>query len=371
MQTRMTLGDSATGPEWAIAYKFTDETAETTLTNIIWQVSRQGRVIPVAILEPVELCGATITRASLHNYKMVEELELSYYCIVEIKRANEIIPQIIKKISNYEAILLRYHSEIPNKCPSCAGPLHTFDRDLFCINKSCPDQVAESIEHWCSRDGMNIDGIGEVTAEKLITSGAVINPANLYDLTPKALIQDVDLGSATAHHIVQEINKSKTRPFKNVLYALGIPHIGKQTAKRLAELYPTFDALYEVQIDELNAISDIGPITAQAIVRWRMVNAVLAYNLMRIGIGTKVDDVKSPISNKLEGQVICLSGKLSMQRRLFAQIIEDNGGTFTQSVTKNTTLLIAGEKAGSKVQKAQELGIPILTEKQIRERLGI
>ena len=125
--------------------------------------------------------------------------------------------------------------------------LHIFDRDLLCINKTCPDQMAESIEHWCSRDGMDITGIGEVTAEKLISSGAIIDPANLYDLTPKTLIQDVDISSATAHHIVQEIQESRTRPFNNVLYALGIPNVGKQTASRLASLYYTFDAFYEAR----------------------------------------------------------------------------------------------------------------------------
>lgn len=368
---QLNLGFTAKSPRWAIAYKFNPENACTQLRFVSFETGRMGIVTPVANLEPVLLSGTIVKRASLHNDDIIQELDIHQGDWLYVEKGGEIIPKITgvdESQRNPTAQKIHFVTE----CPVCGTKLVKIygEAAWYCPNRyGCRPQITGKIEHFCARRMMNIDGIGEETAELLFDCGLVERIADLYDLTQEKLEALDRIGEKTAAKIIQGIEDSKNVPFERVIYALSIPNVGETTAKRLALGVKTMEHLQKMSEEEITAVQDIGPIIAKCIYDFLRdpVNIDNISRLKAAGVQMQLSEDKlAPKGNKLEGKTIVISGTFSYHSRdEYKEIIEKEGGKNSGSISKNTSFVLVGENMGpAKKEKCEKLGIPMITEDQ-------
>ena len=369
LRQQLNLGFTAKSPRWAVAFKFNPERACTPLRFVSFETGRMGIVTPVANLEPVLLSGTIVKRASLHNDDIMQELDIHEGDSLYVEKAGEIIPQITgveKSLRPEGAPKIVFVKD----CPECGTPLRRIfgEAAWCCPNKyGCRPQITGRIEHFCARRMMNIDGIGEETAELLYSGGLVSNIGQLYDLTEESLSRLDRVGPKTARRIIKGIEDSKNVPFERVLYALSIPNVGETTAKRLAMNVKSMDNLLGMSLEQLTAIPDVGPIIAQNIYDFlrEPVNAANIDALRAAGVRMELSaDKLEPAGDALVGKSIVISGTFSHHSRdEYKDIIVAQGGKNVGSISKKTSFVLAGENMGpAKREKCEKLGIPMMTE---------
>lgn len=370
------LGYTAASPRWAIAYKFPALEAITVLKDIELSIGRTGVVTPTAILEPVQIDGTTVQRASLHNEDLIRELDIRIGDTVVLKKAGDIIPKVVRVIEEK-----RTGSEqeffMPDHCPACHNELVRVGEEvaLRCINPNCPAQLQEGLIHFVSRQAMNIDGLGEKVIEQLFRERLVQTIADLYRLDRDELLELERMGEKSVNNLLNAIEVSKTNSLERLIFGLGIRHIGAKAARNLAMHFKTMERLQQATYEELIQIDDIGDIMAEAVVQYfsddkviQLLNELKQLNVNMTYAGPTLEDAAE--ENIFSSQTIVLTGRMeNFTRREAQDIIEANGGTVTSSVSNNTDIVIAGESAGSKYERAQELGIMIWDEEQFKQAI--
>ncbi|MBW4462671.1 MAG: NAD-dependent DNA ligase LigA [Nodosilinea sp. WJT8-NPBG4] len=361
------LGFTQKFPRWAVALKYPAEEVPTILEAVSFQVGRTGAVTPVAELRPVQLAGTTVARATLHNSDRLAELDIHQGDTVVVRKAGEIIPEVVRVLAELRAAGA-IAIAMPTHCPQCHSALVKPDDGAVtrCINISCPAIVQGAIIHWARRDALDIEGLGEKWVKQLVEQGLVHSVADLYSLSEQDLAPLDRMGKRLAEKLLGAIAASKARPWASVLYALGIRHVGAVNAKTLAQHFPSAAALATASPEAIATVHSIGPEIAQAVYQWFQVpaNQTLIDRLQQAGLQlTSTEAEAFPAAGPLEGKTFVLTGTLpTLTRQQAADIIEAAGGKVTSSVSKATDYLVAGEKAGSKLVKAESLGIAILTE---------
>jgi DNA ligase (NAD+) len=357
------LGFTAKAPRWAIAYKYPARQAVTTVDGIEVQVGRTGALTPVAHLTPVEVSGVTVSRATLHNEDEIERLGLEIGDQVVIERSGDVIPKVVRvhALGSYRR---KFH--MPAHCPVCGGKIVREEGEAArrCINASCPARLKETILHFASRGVMNIDGVGEALVDQLVERGIVKTVADIYDLTLETLMELERMGKKSAGNILRNIENSKKNPLPRLLTALGIRFVGERTAVFLAEAFGSLDAIAHADIDDLQRAEEVGPKVAEAVFQYfrEPHNQKLIDRLRAEGLQFTYQSTR-PKGGKFRGLTFVLTGTLpSLSREEAARLIEDAGGKVSGSVSKKTTYVVAGADPGSKIVKAEELGIPVLDE---------
>lgn len=371
LQQQRQLGYTAKSPRWAMAYKFKAEKVETELKSVSYQVGRTGAITPVANLKPVLLAGTIVKRASLHNEDIIKKLGLHEDDFVYVEKGGEIIPKIVgvnteKRTSESRAI------DYIKNCPECGTELVKLEDQAihFCPNElHCPPQVVGRMIHYVSRKALNIDNLGSETIEQLYREKLVENPADLYVLTKEQLLPLERMAEKSAQNIISGVEKSKEIPFEKVLYGIGIKHVGETVAKKLVKNFATIDDLKEATAEELCQVEDIGMKIAVSIVDFfkNSENILMLERLRSYGVQLeKGESTNEVLSNVLDGKTFLFTGKLSLFTRESAEeMVEKHGGKNISAVSKNLNFLVVGEKAGSKLKKAQDIGtIEILDEQQ-------
>ncbi|GKV67034.1 MULTISPECIES: NAD-dependent DNA ligase LigA [unclassified Sporosarcina] len=372
------LGYTAKSPRWAIAYKFPAEEVRTKLMAIELSVGRTGVVTPTAILEPVRVAGTTVGRASLHNEDLIREKDIRIGDLVVLRKAGDIIPEIVMAVTA-ERTGSEEPFEMPAECPVCSSELVRIEGEvaLRCMNPKCPAQMKEALIHFVSRKAMNIEGIGEKLVEQLYMANLVQDVSDLYTLTEESLLTLERIGEKSANNIISAIEQSKENSLEKLLFGLGIRHVGEKVARILAEEFRTLDALEQVTEEQLIHVFEIGDIVADAVVTYfsteevqEVMNKLRSYGVNTIYKGVTREEL--PTTGPFAGKTVVLTGKLSQLTRSDAKAqIEAFGGTVSGSVSKKTDLVIAGEDAGSKLTKAQELEIEIWDEQAMLDALGV
>jgi len=367
---REQLGATSKSPRWVIAYKIEKYEAETKLLRIVTQVGKTGTITPVAELEPVQLAGTTVSRCSLHNYEEIQRKDIRVGDWLIVEKAGKIIPHIVRvEKHRRESELPEY--KFPEKCPSCETPLVRDDGGVYirCPSRSCPEQWKQRLKYFASRDCMYIDGLGEKIIEQLVDAGLVTNFLDLYSLTADRLSELDRMGKTSAQKLVMAIAASRSAGLARVLNAVSIRHVGHRTAIAIAKRYRTFAKLMDASQEELATTEDVGAVIAESIFSFlRSDEGVAVFkHLSAAGVLLElaVEDAASGLSNRLEGLTFVVTGSLSQSRDIIHQQIESHGGKTSSSVSKKTNYVVAGEDAGSKLQKAQQLGVPVITELQL------
>ena len=379
-ELRDRLGATAKAPRWAVAFKFEAEQAETVVLAINAQVGRTGAVTPVAELEPVLVAGTTVKRATLHNYEDLARKDVRVGDAVVIEKGGDIIPKVVRVILERRSPeSTRF--EPPKHCPACGEELPHFEDEVRrrCVNAACPAVVRESIRHFASRNAMDIEGLGDWLVGELVSSGLVRNPADLYRLKAEQLADlkktnEARLGERSAERIVASLKDSKTRPLARLIYGLGIRFVGDSTAALLANRFRGVDALAAATAEELEEVDEIGARIAESVRAFfaseqnrKLLDRLRGEGLQFEEEGAEEDDAARP----LEGKVFVLTGSLQdMTRNEAAARIKALGGKVTGSVSSKTDFLVAGEKAGSKLRKAEKLGVEVLDEERFEELLA-
>ncbi len=368
------LGFTAKYPRWAIAYKFPAERKATKLLRVDFQVGRTGKVTPVAIFEPVLLGGTVVQRASLHNEDIMKALYLYEGDTILVEKAGDVIPQVVgvdksKRQPGAKPI------EFVKTCPVCEAPLVKVDAHHYCVNTAgCKPQQVAAIEHFVSRNAMNIEGLGKETVKLLYDEGLIRNVADLYDLKKEDLIKLEGIREKTASNILKGIEQSKERPAEKLLYALGIKHVGESTAKKLMKHFGSIDRIMEATPEELTQVEDVGEKVAESIYTWfrNPDNRELVERLCKAGLKFESEQPADESQNILQGKKFVVSGTFqNFSRDEIKADIERYGGEVASSVSRKTDYLLAGEKPGpSKVAKAQQLGIPIISEEEYLKMTG-
>jgi len=371
LSDREILGSTAKFPKWAVAFKYPPEKKPAKVLDIVVQVGRTGVLTPKAVLTPVRLAGTTVTNATLHNQDYITEKDIRIGDTVVVQKAGEIIPEIVE-------VDLKQRPEgaqpytLPEVCPVCGAPA-VRDPDgaaLRCTGAECPAQLLRNITHFASRDAMDIEGLGPAVVQQLVDSGLIRNAADLYSLHAAEVAKLDRMGAKSAENLIRAIEKSKANDLSKLIYGLGIRQVGEKAAKVLASHFRTFDALDAATAEELTEIDDVGAITAQCIVDYLaqpqsrdLINRLKAARVNMESTAQLVDD-------RFAGMTFVLTGTLTRFDRKTAQgLIEERGGKAAGSVSKKTTYVVAGEAAGSKLKKAQELNIPVLTEDEFAKML--
>ncbi len=372
------LGTTAKSPRWAIAYKFPAEEVVTKLVNIELTVGRTGVITPTAILEPVQVAGTTVQRASLHNEDLIREKDIRIGDYVVVKKAGDIIPEVVNVIEE-KRTGEEQEFTMPTHCPECESELVRLEGEvaLRCINPSCPAQIREGLIHFVSRNAMNIDGLGEKVISQLFREQLIKDVADIYTLTKQRLIELERMGEKSADNLIAAIEASKENSLERLLFGLGIRHVGAKAAKTLAQHFETIDKLTKATYDELVAINEIGAKMADAIVAYFTQEEVqeLIHELKEYGVnltykGPKLVSVEN-VDSVFAGKTVVLTGKLEQLSRNEAKAqIEALGGKVTGSVSKKTDLVVAGEEAGSKLTKANELEIEVWDEARLLTELN-
>ncbi|WP_209368134.1 NAD-dependent DNA ligase LigA [Priestia megaterium] len=372
------LGTTAKSPRWAIAYKFPAEEVVTKLVNIELTVGRTGVITPTAILEPVQVAGTTVQRASLHNEDLIREKDIRIGDYVVVKKAGDIIPEVVNVIEE-KRTGEEQEFTMPTHCPECESELVRLEGEvaLRCINPSCPAQIREGLIHFVSRNAMNIDGLGEKVISQLFREQLIKDVADIYTLTKQQLIELERMGEKSADNLISAIEASKENSLERLLFGLGIRHVGAKAAKTLAQHFETIDKLTKATYDELVAINEIGAKMADAIVAYFTQEEVqeLIHELKEYGVnltykGPKLVSVEN-VDSVFAGKTVVLTGKLEQLSRNEAKAqIEALGGKVTGSVSKKTDLVVAGEEAGSKLTKANELEIEVWDEARLLTELN-
>lgn len=366
LEQRHRFGSTAKFPRWACAYKYPPEVKPTVVENIVIQVGRTGVLTPKAVVKPVRLSGTTVTNATLHNQGFIAEKDIRIGDTVLIRKAGEIIPEILEvDLTKRPEGTVPY--TLPAVCPVCGGPTER-DPDgaaIRCVSESCSAQKVRFLSHFASRDAMDIDGLGSAIVEQLTGEGLVETPADLYHLTVEQLEPLDRMGAQSAKNLVASIAKSKENDLWRLLFALGIRQVGAKAAKVLAQRFGTLESIQRASLEELTAVPDIGGITAGNIKSWfeRPLNQTLIEELMAAGLNTKC--LTEISDQRFAGKTIVVTGTLEqMTRQEATEKIESMGGKAAGSVSKKTSFVVAGPGAGSKLKKAQELGIQVLTEEE-------
>ncbi|MHC4905793.1 MAG: NAD-dependent DNA ligase LigA, partial [Planctomycetota bacterium] len=366
------LGTTGRAPKWCIAYKFAAEQAETIVESIDVQVGKNGTLTPVANLKPVKLAGTTVKRATLHNFDQVKRLDVRTGDTVIIEKAGEIIPQVVDVIIKQRDLFESKPFEIPTACPACGGTVEKDEDGVYlrCVNPNCVAQLKERLEYFVGKGQMDIDHLGPAVIEQLVDKGLVNSFADLYKLRFDQLVQLERMGDKSAANIMDSIEASRTRPLWRLIAALGIRNVGGQSAQILADEFGTLDKLMAASVEQLTAIDQIGPVMAESIYDYlhgadniKIINEMLA-------AGVKPTAPKEKPSNVLEGMTIVVTGTLkNYTRSQIEQMIKDHGGKTASSVSKKTSFVVAGENAGSKLDKANQLGIEVITEDKFLKRI--
>ena len=363
---REVLGSTAKCPKWAIAYKYPPEKKPAKVLDIVVQVGRTGVLTPKAVLSPVRLAGTTVTNATLHNQDYITQKDIRIGDTVIVQKAGEIIPEVVEVVPGERPETAQPYF-LPDTCPVCGAPV-TRDPDgaaVRCTGAECPAQLLRNLTHFASRNAMDIDGLGPAVMNQLIESGLVKTAADLYGLRAEEIAQLDRMGAKSAQNAVEAIAKSRENDLWRLLFALGIRQVGEKAAKVLAARFGSFDALANASEEELTAIDDVGPITARYLREW--LESPQSRDLIaRLKVaGVNMESRTKPIDSRFAGQTFVLTGALTrFTRDEAAEMIEQRGGKAAGSVSKKTTCVVAGENAGSKLKKAQELQIPVLTEEE-------
>lgn len=363
------LGFTQKSPRWAIAYKFPAEEVLTTLTDIELSIGRTGVVTPTAILEPVKVAGTTVSRASLHNEDLIHEKDIRIGDKVVIKKAGDIIPEVVKSIAEERSEDSEvYH--MPTHCPSCDHELVRIEGEvaLRCINPKCSAQLVEGMIHFVSRQAMNIDGLGDKIIEQLYQNDKIKDVADLYYLTKDDLLPLERMGEKKVHKLLTAIEASKEKSLEHLLFGLGVRHLGTKASRVIAEKYETIDRLFEVTIEDLTEIPDVGHKMAQSLVTYMenddikvLIDKLKQKNVNMTYTGIKQSEIEG--HPDFTGKTFVLTGKMTeMTRPEATKVIQSLGAKVTGSVTKNTDVVIAGEDAGSKLEKAEKLNIEVWSE---------
>ena len=362
------LGSTEKFPRWAIAYKFEPEETTTLLQDVVWQVGRTGKLTPLAILQPVELCGVTVKRATLNNAGDIQRKGVKLNSRVLIRRSNEVIPEILGTTEYYIDSL---EVKTPTVCPECGSILSEVGANIFCQNSECRKRVILNLTNFASKDAMNIEGFSEMTAESLYDGLGVRKFSDLYLIKKEDLLTLEGFQDKKAENILSSIEKSKKSEIENFIYALGIDGVGKKTAKDLAKKFKNLNNLVNATFEEIVETDEVGDIIAKNITDFftNEQNLLELAKLKDLGIDPEYNEVI--LGDSFKGAKVVLTGTLQKYKRSQAQkIIESLGGEVSGSVSKLTTMVLAGEDAGSKLEKAQKLGVKIITEEQFDAMIG-
>jgi DNA ligase (NAD+) len=367
------LGFTGKAPRWAIAYKFAARGAVTQIEDIVPQVGRTGKLTPVAWLKPAAIGGTTVSRATLHNMDEIERLGVKIGDWVEVERGGDVIPKVVKVVEDKDHSRGHKQFEMPEHCPVCGGNVVRTpgEADHRCVNANCPAKLQGTILHFASRHVMNIDGLGEALVNQLTERGLVKNVADLYKLTKDDLLQLERMGERSAENALSEIEASKKLPLERVIYGLGIRMVGERTAQFLAEHFGSLDAVMNASAEELEEVNEVGPRIAESIVEFFADehNRKLVNDLRKAGL--TFTGQKKEKGTKLAGKTFVLTGTLERHTRDEAKkMIEDAGGRVSGSVSKKTDYVVAGSDAGSKLDKARELGVSVIGEAELEELLA-
>lgn len=366
LSEREMLGSTAKFPRWAAAYKYPPEEKATKLVDIVVQVGRTGVLTPKAVLEPVHLAGTTVTYATLHNQDFIAERDIRIGDTVLVRKAGEIIPEVLGVLMDKRPEgTVPYH--LPESCPVC-GAAVTRDEDgahIRCTGAECPAQLLRNLAHFASRDAMDIEGLGIAVVETLVNAGLVKTPGDLYFLKEEDLVDQKRMGKKSAQNLLKALEKSKQQDLSRLLFSFGIRQVGQKAGKILAARFRTLDALRQATLEELTTVDDIGAITAQNLIDWFAdpQSQHLIQRLKEAGVNMTAGEQGS--DQRFAGKTFVLTGTLERFTRSEAtEMIEARGGKASGSVSKKTAYVVAGEAAGSKLRKAQELGIPVLSEEE-------
>jgi DNA ligase (NAD+) len=370
------LGTTSHSPRWAIAYKYPPDEEETIVEKIEFDIGRTGAVTPAACLKPVQLAGTTVKRATLHNFEQIRRLDVRVGDTVVVRKAGEIIPEVLRVVTEKRPAN-SVPVEEPHQCPVCEGALERIGTEvaLRCINPMCPAQTQRRLEHWVSRDALDIEGLGEVLIRNLLEAGLIKDPADLYELTEEKLSRLERMGQKSAQKILANIEKSKTRPLGSIIFGLGIRHVGAQMGDALADQYDSLQAIIDAATASELKVEGVGPAISEAIKEFSShpENRRLIERLRALGVQLeqKNKPAKPAAEQTLTGKTFVLTGTLeTMDRSDCEKLIKAHGGKTSSSVSKKTDYVLAGANAGSKLQKAQELGITIIDEAQFKDLLG-
>jgi len=367
------LGYTGKAPRWAIAYKYAARGGVTKIEDILVQVGRTGKLTPVAALRPVPIGGTTVTRATLHNMDEIERLGVKIGDWVQVERGGDVIPKVVSVVEDKEHPRGTKSFHMPERCPVCGGHVVRTEgeADHRCVNANCPAKLRESILHFASRSVMNIEGMGDALVNQLTERGFVKNLADIYKLTKDDLLKLERMGDKSAENVLREIEASKKLPLERVIYGLGIRFVGERTAEFLAEHFGSLDALMKASEEELQEVNEVGPRIAKSMIEFfqESRNRELVEQLRKAGL--TFAGKKKERGTKLAGKTFVLTGTLSRYSREEAKkMIEDAGGRVSGSVSKKTDYVVAGEDAGSKLDKAKELGVAVIGEKEMEKLLG-
>jgi DNA ligase (NAD+) len=367
------LGNTSKAPRWAISYKFAADQATTILESITLQVGRLGSITPVAELKPVELAGTTVKRASLHNEDEILRKDIRPGDTVVVEKAGEIIPQVLSVV-NPDRENRPASFKMPENCPACGEKLVKFEGEVKwrCVNQECPPQVRERIIHFASRDAMDIEGLGEAVVDQLVDAGLITSYSDLYRLGMDDILPLERMAEKSAQNLIDAIQASTEQPFHRVLYAIGLRFVGKTVAKDLTAAFPTLQQLMNASGEELEEVDAIGPKIAESVTSYFSIpkNLEIIEALKNAGLTFEAEE-DSQQSNALDGKTFVLTGSLpTLTRKEASELVEMHGGKTTSSVSNNTDYLLAGESAGSKLTKAQKLGIPVIDESTFNSIIG-
>ena len=367
---RAALGSTAKYPRWAEAYKYPPEEKETTLKEIEINVGRTGVLTPTGVFEPVSLAGTTVSRATLHNQDFITEKDIRVSSRVIIRKAGEIIPEVVAVINNPENSV---PYKLPEFCPSCGEAVVREEGEaaVKCVNPQCSAQLLRHLIHFASRDAMDIDGMGTAIVEQLYASGDIKSITDIYRLTEEKLVALDRFGERSAANLIKAINKSKENDLYRFIFALGIPHIGAKAAKLLSEHFMSLERLMNATAEEISSIEGFGGIMAQGVAGYFAKDSVKELIAEFIALGINTNCLKVIKSDMFAGKTFVLTGTLpTMTRKEASDLIESFGGKVSGSVSKKTSYVVAGEEAGSKLVKANQLGIKVLTEEELISMTG-
>ncbi|MBQ9535065.1 MAG: NAD-dependent DNA ligase LigA [Clostridia bacterium] len=373
LDDRTELGSTAKAPKWAVAYKYPPEERPTKLLDIVVKVGRTGVLTPNAVLEPVRLSGTTVSRATLHNRDFIRQKDIRVGDIVRVRKAGEIIPEIVA-VDFSKRPPDAQPWQMPAVCPVCGAPVREDPEEaaLRCTGAECPAQLSRNMIHFASRDAMDIEGLGPALVEAMTAKGLIRSPADLYYLHAEDVAELDKMGEKSAGNLLAAIEKSKSRPLSRLLCAFGIRHVGQRTAQILAKAFGTLDALLAAAVEEIAAVENIGEITAVSIREW--LDDPQARHIIRrlreAGVNTE-EPREEARGDIFAGKKFVLTGTLERYTRAEAgALIEKNGGTVSGSVSGKTDYVLAGSEAGSKLQKAEQLGVRIISEEEFEEMLA-
>ena len=371
LEARRRLGSTAKFPRWAVAFKFPPEEKRTRLLDIEINVGRTGALTPTAVLEPVTLAGTTVSRATLHNEDFIKDRQIRLGDTVIVRKAGEIIPEIVAVAEQAEGDAPLYR--MPSVCPSCGQPVVREEGEavLRCANAECPAQLLRHLIHFASRDAMDIDGLGPAVIESLVSKGLVHSPADLYALKAEDLVALDRMGEKSADNLLRAIETSKANDLARLVFALGIRHVGQKAARLITAVYRGMDALFELTEEDLTRVDEIGGVIAESFVAFFAQPSTrhLVGRLREAGVNMRTLAPEQR-DRRFAGMTFVLTGTLpGLTREQASGMIEERGGKVTGSVSKKTSVVLAGEDAGSKLRRANELGVRVIDETQFREML--